>query len=169
MSRILKIILIIFLFIGFFEAGLISSYTIITSEAPDIKGLIDLQVDTISDLFSSDNINNIIIKDPKIINISNSITVGNSLTSLAKVDGVNIDTMNVTTYQNTEDDDIEVTITAFGYAKVNATSGQIILSQDPQYKIVATAIAHPASNGIEIDVSTIKISSILNLYDSNSL
>lgn len=164
MSRIIKILLIIFLFIGFFEVGLISSYTIVTSEAPDIQELIDLQIDAITGLFTSENINEIIVRDPESINITNSIAVANTLKSLAKIDGVNIDTMNVTTYENPNNENIEVTITALGYATVNSTKGQIILSQDPQYKVIASAKASPNSKGIEIDISSIKITSVLSLH-----
>ncbi|MCE7697331.1 MAG: hypothetical protein K8E24_000135 [Methanobacterium paludis] len=45
MSRILKIILFIIFFAIFFEAGLISAYTIVTSQPPDVNKLITMQVD----------------------------------------------------------------------------------------------------------------------------
>ena len=43
-SKVLRIILIVVLFIIFFEVGLVSSYTIVTSEAPNVQGLIDMYV-----------------------------------------------------------------------------------------------------------------------------
>lgn len=168
MPRALKIILIILLFIGFFEAGLLSSYTIITSEAPDVKGLIDLQINTIADFFSSENINNVLIKDPEQVNVTNKIDLADNLSALAKVDGIDIDTLNVTTYSNDENGEIAVNITALGYSSPNTTSGQIVLSGEPDYLITATAMANVTSSGIKVDLSTLKIISILKLYAGSS-
>lgn len=168
MPRALKIILIILLFIGFFEAGLLSSYTIITSEAPDVKGLIDLQINTIADFFSSENINNVLIKDPEQVNVTNKIDLADNLSALAKVDGIDIDTLNVTTYSNAESGEIAVNITALGYSSPNTTSGQIVLSGEPDYLITATAMANVTSSGIKVDLSTLKIISILKLYAGSS-
>lgn len=47
-NKILRIVLIIVLFVIFFEVGLFSSYTIVTAEAPDIQGLIEMQITKIS-------------------------------------------------------------------------------------------------------------------------
>lgn len=168
MPRALKIILIILLFIGFFEAGLLSSYTIITSEAPDVKGLIDLQINTIADFFSSENINNVLIKDPEQVNVTNKIDLADNLSALTKVDGIDIDTLNVTTYSNDENGEIAVNITALGYSSPNTTSGQIVLSGEPDYLITATAMANVTSSGIKVDLSTLKIISILKLYAGSS-
>lgn len=168
MPRALKIILIILLFIGFFEAGLLSSYTIITSEAPDVKGLIDLQINTIADFFSSENINNVLIKDPEQVNVTNKIDLADNLSALAKVDGIDIDTLNVTTYSNDQNGEIAVNITALGYSSPNTTSGQIVLSGEPDYLITATAMANVTSSGIKVDLSTLKIISILKLYAGSS-
>lgn len=168
MPRALKIILIILLFIGFFEAGLLSSYTIITSEAPDVKGLIDLQINTIADFFSSENINNALIKDPEKINITNKNDLADNLSALAKVDGIDIDSLNVTTYSNAESGEISVNITSLAYSSPNTTSGQIILSGEPDYLITSTAMANVTSTGIKVDLSTLKIISILKLYTGNS-
>ena len=41
MGKVLRILLVIVLFIIFFEVGLFSSYTIVTAEVPDVKGLIE--------------------------------------------------------------------------------------------------------------------------------
>lgn len=164
MPRALKIILIILLFIGFFEAGLLSSYTIITSEAPDVKGLIDLQINTIADFFSSENINNVFIKDPEQINITNKIELVDKLSTLAKVDGIEMDTLNVTTYSSAESGEIAVNITSLGYSSPNTTSGQIILSGEPDYLITATATANVTSSGSKVDSTTLKVISILKLY-----
>jgi len=165
MSKILKFLLIIFLFIGFFEAGLISSYTIVTSKAPDIKGLIDLQIETITGFFSPENINEFIVKDPDPVQISNKIEVAQKLTSIARVDGVNIQNINATTFQNPNSEFFELTIIAVGYAPPNETSGQIILSGEPQYRITATANGKFTYSGAEIDLDSIKVISVLNIYN----
>lgn len=164
MPRALKIILIMLLFIGFFEAGLLSSYTIITSEPPDVKGLIDLQISTIADFFSSENINNVLIKDPEKINITNKDDVATNLSTLAKVDGIDINSLNVSTYSDTENGQIDVNITALGFSSPNTTSGQIILSGTPDYLITATAKANLSSSKVIVDLNTIKILSILKLF-----
>lgn len=169
MSNIIKFFLIIFLFIGFFEAGLISSYTIVTSEVPDVKGLIDLQIETITNLFNSNNINDMITKNPDLVNISNKMEVADKLKSLAKIDGVNINSINATTYENSRSGSFELTLTALGYEGSNSTSGEIILTQDPQYKITATATGKYTDKGVEIDIKTIKITSVLNIYDQNTV
>jgi hypothetical protein len=168
MPKALKIILILLLFIGFFEAGLLSSYTIVTSEAPDVKGLIDLQINTIMELFSTENINSVIIKDPEKINITNKIDVSKKMTDLAKVDGVDLDDFNVTTYSSSSEGKISVNITALGYSSPNTGKGPIVLSGNPDYIIKASAIANNTNKGIVIDLSTIKIISILKFYNETS-
>jgi len=167
MPRALKIILILLLFIGFFEAGLLSSYTIITSEAPDVKGLIDLQINTIAEFFSSENINNVLIKDPEQVNITNKADVAQNLSTLAKVDGVDVDNFNVTTYSGSSGE-ILVNITTLGYASPNTKSGQIILSGTPDYIITATALANRTNKKITVDTSTLKIMSILKLHSGSN-
>ena len=167
MPKILKIIFILLLFIGFFEAGLLSSYTIITSEAPDVKGLIDLQINTIADFFSSENIGNVLIKDPEQINITNKIDVAENLSALAKVDGVDIENFNVSTYGG-YDGEINVTISTLGFSSPNTSSGQIILSGTPDYLITAEAMANRTNGRVKVDVNTLKVISILKIHNSNN-
>jgi len=166
-GNVLKGILVLLLLVGFFEVGLLSSYTIVTSQAPDVRGLIDLQLESISSIFSSDNINEILIKDPGVSNISNADEVADYLTNITKIDGVNVKNMNATSYQSFSDDNIDVEIEALGYASVNVTSGQIVLSENPDYKIIASAKANPSYTGVKIDISTIKIVSVIKLYNNN--
>jgi hypothetical protein len=168
MPRAVKIILLLLLFIGFFEAGLLSSYTIITSEPPDVKGLIDLQINTISELFSSENIESVLVKDPEQVNITNKGDVTKNLSTLAKVDGIDIDNFNVTTYSASQNGEIQVDISALGFSSPNTKSGQIILSGTPDYLIIATAMANSTSAGITVDPNSIKIMSILKLYNENN-
>lgn len=161
MVKVLRTIGIVVLFILFFEVGLFSSYTIVTSEAPDVQGLINMQIDELTGLFSSDNVNKVLIKDPTPVEIENKQQVALKIQNLSQVDGVNLDSMNGTTYGDPEDDVFNVTIEVLGYASPNSTSSQIVISQNPSYKIVVTA--NETSAGI-VDVDSIRIQSILKLY-----
>jgi hypothetical protein len=163
-NKIVRIILIIVLFVVFFEIGLFSSYTIVTAEAPNIQGLIDMQISKITGLFSPENVNEVLIKDPTPVNITNKKDVGLKMESLSKVDGVNVDSMNITTYDDTDNKNLTVNIEALGYASPNSTSGQIVISQDPSYKVIATAQASYKENGLRVDEDTLAITSILKLY-----
>lgn len=164
MGKIVRAILIVVLFIAFFEVGLFSSYTIVTSEVPDIQGLIDLQIDEITTVINPNTVNEVLIKDPTNLNISNPQSVAAKLENLSKVDGVDLDSLNATTYEDTDNDNLNITIEALGYASPNSTSSQIIISQDPSYKIVANGKGNMSSGKVIIDTDSIKIESILKLY-----
>ena len=73
MVKPLRIILVVIVFIAFFEVGLISSYTIVTTDIPDVKGLIDVQIDKILSIFSPSNVNKVLIKDPTTTSAPTSI------------------------------------------------------------------------------------------------
>lgn len=161
MVKIFRIILVVILFVIFFEVGLFSSYTIVTSEAPDVQGLINMQIDEITSFISPDNVNKVLIKDPTPVKIDNKQQVALKIENLSKVDGVNIDSMNMTTYSNPDDDTLNVTIEVLGYASPNSTSSQIVISRDPSYKIVATGNATSTGN---VNIDSIKIQSILKLF-----
>ena len=164
-NKVLSIILMVILFVIFFEIGLFSSYTIVTSEAPNIQGLVDMQVSKITGMLSPDSVNNVLIKDPTSLNISNKKDVALKMESLSQVDGVNINSMNITTFDDTDDNEnITVNIEALGYASPKSTSGQIVISQDPSYKVIATAQASFKENGLRVDENTLAITSILKLY-----
>ncbi|MBQ2665515.1 hypothetical protein [Methanobrevibacter sp.] len=164
-SKILRIVLIVVLFIVFFELGLFSSYTIVTAEAPNVQGLIDMQISKIQDFFNPEKVNDVLIKDPTPVNISNKKDVALKMESLSQVDGVNINSMNITTFDDTDDNEnITVNIEALGYASPKSTSGQIVISQDPSYKVIATAQASFKENGLRVDENTLAITSILKLY-----
>ncbi len=164
MTKALRIILVVVLFVVFFEVGLFSSYTIVASEAPDIQGLIDMQISKITGIFNSESVNNALVKDPTVVNISNKMDVAQSLEDLSKVDGVNVDSMNATTNDDTDNEELNVTIEALGYASPASNSSQIVISQDPSYKIVAEANATYKSGKVDIDPNSITIQSILKLY-----
>ena len=163
-NKILRVVLIIVLFIVFFELGLFSSYTIVTAEAPNVQGLIDMQVSKVQEMFSPEKVNEALIKDPTPVNITNKKDVALKMETLSKVDGVNVDSMNITTYDDTDNKNLTVNIESLGYASPNSTSGQIVISQDPSYKVIATGQATYKENGLRVDENTVTITSILKLY-----
>lgn len=164
MAKVLRILLIIVLFIIFFEIGLFSSYTIVTAEVPDVQGLIDMQISQITGFFNPQNVNEVLIKDPTYVNISNQKDVALQMEELSQVDGVNVESMNVSTYDDLDNSKINVTIEALGYASPNSTSGQIIISQDPAYKVIVTGIASFKSGELMVDTDTLAVDSVLKLY-----
>ena len=164
MNKILRILLVIVLFIIFFEVGLFSSYTIVTAEVPDVQGLIDMQVSYITNFFSPETVNNVLVKDPTYVNISNQKDTALKMEELSNVDGINIDSMNVSTYDDLKNDKINVTIEALGYDSPNSTSGQIIISNEPSFKVIVTATASYKNGELKVDVDTIKVDSVLKLY-----
>ncbi len=163
-NKVIRIILIIVLFVIFFEVGLFSSYTIVTAEAPNIPGLIDMQIQKITSFFNPETVNEALIKDPTPINISNKKDVALQMEELSKVDGVNVDSMNITTRDDTDNKNITVNIEALGYASPNSTSGQIVISQDPSYKVIAVGDATYKGNGLMVDTNSMTINSVLKLY-----
>ena len=163
-NKYIRIILIIILFVVFFEVGLFSSYTIVTAEAPNIQGLIDMQIDKISNFFNPEKVNDALIKDPTPVSITNKKDVALKLENLSKVDGVNVESMKVTTRDDTSNENITVSIEALGYASPNSTSGQIVISQDPSYKIIAAADATLKGSGLRVNADSITITSVLKLY-----
>jgi len=163
-NKILRVVLIIVLFIVFFELGLFSSYTIVTAEAPNVQGLIDMQISKVQEIFSPEKVNEALIKDPTPVNITNKKDVALKMETLSKVDGVNVDSMNITTYDDKDNKNLTVNIEALGYASPNSTSGQIVISQDPSYKVIASADASYKGDGLRVDENTVTITSILKLY-----
>ena len=164
MGKVLRILLVIVLFIIFFEVGLFSSYTIVTAEVPDVKGLIDMQINQIKDIFSPQNVNNVLIKDPTPVNFTNKKDVAQRMEELSNVDGVNVDSMNASTVENTHDDKFNVTIEALGYAAPNSTSGQIVISQQPSYKVIVKGVASYRNDELVVDTNSIQVESVLKLF-----
>lgn len=163
-SKILRVILIIVIFLAFFEVGLISSYTIVTSEAPNVRGLIDLQITKVTDMFTPDKVNDVLIKDPSKVNITNKKDVGLKMEELSNVDGVSVDSMNVTTFDDPSKNNFTVTIETYGYESPNSTKGEVVISQIPSYKVIATGTASYKDVGLVVDINTLSINSVLKLY-----
>ena len=163
-NKIIRIILIVVLFLVFFEVGLVSSYTIVTSEAPNVQALLDMQISKVTGMLNPQKVNDALIKDPTRVNISNKKDIALKMEELSNVDGVNVDSMNVTTFADTDNSNFTVTIQALGYASPNSTSGQIIISQNPSYKVIANGNASYKNDGLVVDVDSLKINSVLKLY-----
>ena len=165
MGKILRILLVIVLFIIFFEVGLFSSYTIVTAEAPDVRGLIDMQVSKISSVFSPQAVNEVLIKDPTPVNFTNHKDVALKMEQLSNVDGVNVDSMNASTYDDAKkSDSINISIEALGYAAPNSTSGQIVISQNPSYKVIVSSVASYKNGELVVDTDKMKVDSVLKLF-----
>ena len=108
--KISRIILIVLLFFVFFEIGLFSSYTIATGEVPDPASLIDMQVGTVSSIFSPENVGGLLIKDPDNINVTNRYQLADKVSEVADVDGVNVENMTITTVDDTSKKEFNVNI-----------------------------------------------------------
>ena len=163
-NKVVRIILIVVLFIVFFELGLFGSYTIVTSETPNIQGLIDMQVSKISGIFSPESVNEVLVKDPTPVTISNKKDIALRMEELSKIDGIDYDSINVTTYEDTDNKEFNVTIESLGYDSPNSTSGQIVISQVPTYKVIATGKASYKGVGLTVDRDSVNINSVLKLY-----
>lgn len=163
-NKVVRIVLIIVLFIVFFELGLFGSYTIVTAETPNVQGLIDMQISKVTGFLNPDNVNEAFIKDPTPVTISNKKDIALRMEELSNVDGVNYDSMNVTTYDDTDNDQFNVTVEALGYASPNSTSGQIVISQTPSYKVIASGQASYKGTGLLVDRNSVHIDSVLKLY-----
>jgi len=174
LPKILKIILFIIFFVLFFEAGLISSYTIVTAQPPDIGKLIDMQINQISAFLHLEDWNTNIIAKPKAIKILNPELVAETMKNRAQIDGINLATLTAATYGDTNSETVTVNITAMGYKEnltrsgTNKTGGQIVIAPTETYTVTATATAKVKSKGVEIDVTTIKIISVSKIYSNTT-
>jgi len=171
LSRIIKIILIIIFLAVFFEAGLISSYTIVTSQPPDVGKLIGMQVDEITSLLSFGSGSNILNSQSN-KKINNIDEVAEALKTKAGLDGINLQTLSAQISSNSKEDIIPVNITLMGYKDTisggNSSGGQIVISANETYSVTATAMGTLKSGGITIDVNTIQITSSRKLYGNTN-
>lgn len=168
LSRILKIILFIVGFALFFEAGLICSYTIVTSQPPDVGKLVNMQLEEISSFFNFGSNN--VLSNQETITILNPYDVANALNSSGNVNSIDVQSLAAITSQDTSSgNNITVNITATGYNDVTSGSNtsSIVISPNSTYSIVATATGKTTSKGIMIDLSTIKITSVKKLYTNS--
>ncbi|NYB52690.1 MAG: hypothetical protein HVN35_09055 [Methanobacteriaceae archaeon] len=170
MSRALKVILFLIFFVVFFEAGLFASYTIVTQQAPNPSDLFEMQINGISSLL---NLGTPKINSPKNLKILNDNEVVEALKARSGVDGINLQSLTAQTDQSTNQETINVNITALGYkdsqtgGKIgNASRGPIVIKSNETYSLTATAIAKPKTGGVQIDVATIVITSTRILYNT---
>lgn len=163
MSRILKFFLFIILFIIFFEAGVIGSYTLVTSQPPDVEKLIDTQLDILSSYLKMGK--EVIGPKAETVNITNKMEVAEALQKRAQVDGVELETLNATTFEDLEKGRVNVNITAVAYREnITESTGQIVIRPTAQFMITATAVATVEDDKIKVDVGTIKILSVIRIY-----
>ncbi|MGB9977705.1 hypothetical protein [Methanobacterium sp.] len=167
MPRIIKFIFFLLLFGIIFEAGLLSSYTIVTSQPPDVGKVIDMQVSKLTAIWDSIGIGSK-VGSAKTYNVTNVDPVANVLKSKAQLAGINIDTV-AATIVSSSGGKVNVTITATGYKENETTanssntaftSGQIVISPSATYNLTATATGEQKTKGIAVDVNTIKITSL---------
>lgn len=167
MPRIIKFIFFLLLFGIIFEAGLLSSYTIVTSQPPDIGKVIDMQVSKVTAIWDSIGIGSK-VSITKTYNVTNVDGVSQALKSKAQLDGVNIDTI-YAVIASSSGGKLNVTVSATGYKENQTTgntsnsaftSGQIVISQSATYNLTATATGEQDTNGISVDVNTLKITSL---------
>jgi hypothetical protein len=165
----MKIILFIIFFAVFFEAGLISSYTIVTSQAPDVGKLIGLQIEEVTSFLSFGSGSKIINTQGN-MNISNYQNVASELTNKTSYD-INIQSLTAQTTGTTKNAIFPVNITAIGYQ--NAISGSnttaVVITANQTYSITASANAsYDINDNLIVDVSTIQITSTSVLYGNSS-
>ena len=175
MPRIIKFILFLILFGIVFELGLLSSYTIVTSQPPDVGKLIDMQVSKLTAIWDSVTTGSD-KNTTKGYNVTNPNDVANALIQKTGLNGINIDTLSATT-EGSSSDNLSVTLQVTGYKEnqtgtvtgttksSNFTSGQIVIKQSEIYSITATATGKKKSKGIEVDPNTIQVTALKKLYN----
>ena len=165
----MKFILILVFLVVFFEAGLISSYTIVTSQAPDVGKLIGMQIEEITSLISFGSGSNILnTQQTKVI--SNHDEVAAALQNKTGLSGINVQSLTAQTLASSKQTIIPVNITVMGYQDSisGGNSTQIIISANQTYSITATANGTMSNGKIDIDVNTIQITSSRKLYGNTN-
>ena len=166
----MKIVLFIIFFAVFFEAGLISSYTIVTSQPPDVGKLIRMQIDEINSLLSFGSGSNILSSQSN-KKINNPDDVAAALKTQAGLDGINLQTLSAQISGKSKETVIPVNITVMGFKDVisgNNSGGQIVISANETYSLTASAMGTLKNGGITIDVTTIQITSSRKLYGNTN-
>ena len=97
-------------------------------------------------------------------NFSNKKDVALKMENISNVDGVNVDSMNASTYEDTKSGKFNITIEALGYAAPNSTSGQIVISQKPSYKVIVSSVASYKNDQLVVDTDQMKVNSVLKLF-----
>lgn len=156
-----------------FEAGLLSSYTIVTSEPPNIGKIVDMQISKLTAIWDSLNAKSE-NKTVKGYNVTNPDVVAPVIISKTGLNGINVDTLSAVVSNSLSTDVMNITLSVTGYkenqtggVKSSGTSstGQIIIRQSEIYSVTAVAVGKKKSRGIEVDVNTIQITSLKKLYN----
>jgi len=165
LSRLMKIILFIAFFAVFFEAGLISSYTIVTSQPPDVGKLIGMQIDEVTSLFNFGSSSSI-ITNPTTKTVSNLDDLATALQASSGLDGINLQSISAQVSSNTKASTFPVNITAIGYKDtISGTNSSVItITASETYSLTATANAKLSDGELVVDVNTIQITSSRKLY-----
>ena len=163
MPRLIKFIIFLLLFGIIFEAGLLSSYTIVTTQPPNVGNVIGMQVNDVTAILNS--IHKSTLKTYNVTNSESVISVLQNKAGLNGIDGNSLSAAAVSTHSNT----LNITLTATGYkdnqttansANSAFTSGQIVISPTAAYNLTATATATLDTNGVNVNINTIKITAL---------
>ena len=169
MPRIIKFLLFLIIFGIVFELGLLSSYTIVTAQPPDVGKLIDMQVSKVTAIWDSLTGANK-THTVKTVNVTNQEDVGKVLESKTGLNGIDLSTLGAIFSGGTDSNKVNITLTAQGYHEnqtgavssnsTGSSTGQIIISESARYYINATATATVLSNGVQVDTNSIQITSV---------
>jgi len=164
----MKFILFLIFFAVFFEAGLISSYTIVTSQSPDVGKLIGMQIEEITSFLSFGSGSKILNPQTN-LNITNYQDVASKLNNKTGLD-INVQTLAAQTTASTKQTVFPVNITAMGYQNLisGGNSSVIVITANQTYSITASANASLSNGEVIIDVDSIKITSSSILYGNTT-
>ncbi len=173
LPRILKFVLFLLLFGLFFEAGLFSSYTIVTSQPPDVGNLINMQTSKIAAIWESISFGSNDGNSTNTLKILNGDPVIQTLKNKTGLNGVNLETMTATSDDDLNKKEILVVINAMGYKDTvsgggsgnKSGGGQIVITATEKYALTATAMAKKKTRGVEIIPNTIKVTSLKKIYN----
>ncbi len=167
MSKIVTGLLIIIFCGVLFEAGVVFSDVIITSQPPHINKLINSQLNAISSLISSIHHSS----KQKTVTVLNPNDVASALQNKTGLNGINIQTLSAYTNDSTSNAQINVTLMIIGYktttSGTNVTNGTIIISPNQTYNITATATGQTGDGGFMINVNSIIITKLSELNNNN--
>jgi hypothetical protein len=164
----MKFILFLIFFAVFFEAGLISSYTIVTSQPPDVGKLIGMQIEEITSFLSFGSGSKILNPQTN-LNITNYQDVASKLNNKTGLD-INVQTLAAQTTASTKQTVFPVNITAMGYQNLisGGNSSVIVITANQTYSITASANASLSNGEVIIDIDSIKITSSSILYGNTT-
>ena len=164
----MKFILFLIFFAVFFEAGLISSYTIVTSQSPDVGKLIGMQIEEITSFLSFGSASKILNPQTN-LNITNYDQVASVLTNKTGLD-INVQTLSAQTSASTKQTIFPVNITAMGYQNLitGGNTTAIVITANQTNSITASANATLDNGELVVDVNSIKITSSSILYGNTT-